>query len=54
MRYKSIYKPKTSVFQVSIWDLRSIERPVLNLEANKPITKLAWCPSRLVTHNESS
>lgn len=33
--------------QVSIWDLRNIERPVLNLDANKPVTKLAWCPSRL-------
>ncbi|XP_069184860.1 GATOR2 complex protein MIOS isoform X3 [Procambarus clarkii] len=33
--------------QVSIWDLRSIERPVLYLDATKPITKLAWCPSRV-------
>ncbi|KAK3891191.1 hypothetical protein Pcinc_004907 [Petrolisthes cinctipes] len=33
--------------QVSIWDLRSIERPLLNLEANKPVTKLSWCPSRV-------
>lgn len=33
--------------QVSIWDLRNIERPVLNLDASKPVTKLSWCPSRV-------
>ncbi|KAG7157420.1 GATOR complex protein MIOS-A-like [Homarus americanus] len=33
--------------QVSIWDLRSLERPVLYLDATKTITKLAWCPSRV-------
>ncbi|XP_045138344.1 GATOR complex protein MIOS-A-like [Portunus trituberculatus] len=33
--------------QVSIWDLRNIERPVVNLDANKPVTKLSWCPSRV-------
>ncbi|XP_068202400.1 GATOR2 complex protein MIOS-A [Palaemon carinicauda] len=32
--------------QVHIWDFRNIERPVLYLDANKPVVKLAWCPSR--------
>lgn len=50
---EAICSNRPFVLQVSIWDLRNIERPVLNLDANKPVTKLAWCPSRLVTYNES-
>ncbi|XP_037785674.1 GATOR complex protein MIOS-like [Penaeus monodon] len=33
--------------QVHIWDIRNIERPILYLDASKPISKLAWCPSRV-------
>ncbi|XP_064146073.1 GATOR2 complex protein MIOS isoform X2 [Loxodonta africana] len=33
--------------QVAIWDLRKFEKPVLTLtEQPKPLTKVAWCPTR--------
>lgn len=33
--------------QVAIWDLRKFEKPVLTLtEQVKPLTKIAWCPTR--------
>lgn len=33
--------------QVTIWDLRKFEKPVLTLtEQPKPLTKVAWCPTR--------
>ncbi|CDQ64816.1 unnamed protein product [Oncorhynchus mykiss] len=34
--------------QVAIWDLRKFEKPVLTLtEQPKPLTKVAWCPTRM-------
>ncbi|XP_076029287.1 GATOR complex protein mio [Oratosquilla oratoria] len=32
--------------QVHVWDMRNLERPVLCHNDPKPITKLAWCPTR--------
>ncbi|XP_028297965.1 GATOR2 complex protein MIOS [Gouania willdenowi] len=33
--------------QLAIWDLRKFEKPVLTLtEQPKPLTKVAWCPTR--------
>ncbi|BES96654.1 missing oocyte, meiosis regulator, homolog (Drosophila) [Nesidiocoris tenuis] len=32
--------------QVSIWDIRAFEKPVLTLLQSKPITKILWCPTR--------
>ncbi|KTF80047.1 hypothetical protein cypCar_00040449, partial [Cyprinus carpio] len=34
--------------QVAIWDLRKFEKPVFTLtEQPKPLTKVAWCPTRM-------
>ncbi|XP_046334805.1 GATOR complex protein MIOS-like [Haliotis rufescens] len=32
--------------QVSVWDLRSFEKPVLTLPENKSVVKISWCPTR--------
>ncbi|XP_046390377.1 GATOR complex protein MIOS-B [Ischnura elegans] len=32
--------------QISIWDLRNFEKPILTLSQSKPFTKLSWSPTR--------
>ncbi|KAJ9588221.1 hypothetical protein L9F63_018385 [Diploptera punctata] len=32
--------------QISVWDTRNFEKPVLTLTQNKPVTKIHWCPTR--------
>jgi len=32
--------------QVVIWDTRNFEKPVVSLDAARPVSKLAWCPTR--------
>ncbi|KAG8224206.1 hypothetical protein J437_LFUL002662 [Ladona fulva] len=32
--------------QISVWDLRNFDKPILSLSQSKPITKLLWCPTR--------
>lgn len=32
--------------QISIWDTRNFEKPVLTLTQSKPVTKVLWCPTR--------
>ncbi|KAL5006541.1 hypothetical protein ScPMuIL_015347 [Solemya velum] len=32
---------------VSVWDLRSFERPILTLQEARPVIKIDWCPTRL-------
>ncbi|XP_066997693.2 GATOR2 complex protein MIOS isoform X2 [Anabrus simplex] len=32
--------------QISIWDTRNFEKPVLTVTQPKPVTKVLWCPTR--------
>ncbi|PNF34608.1 WD repeat-containing protein mio [Cryptotermes secundus] len=32
--------------QISVWDTRNFEKPVLTLTQSKPVTKVLWCPTR--------
>ncbi|GLH08738.1 GATOR complex protein MIOS [Gryllus bimaculatus] len=32
--------------QISIWDTRNFEKPVLTVTQGKPVTKVLWCPTR--------
>ncbi|XP_077978834.1 GATOR2 complex protein MIOS-B-like [Glandiceps talaboti] len=33
--------------QVTIWDLRNFEKPVVTVNETRPINRLSWCPTRL-------
>uniref|UniRef100_T1HA87 Zinc_ribbon_16 domain-containing protein n=1 Tax=Rhodnius prolixus TaxID=13249 RepID=T1HA87_RHOPR len=32
--------------QIAIWDIRSLDKPVLTLPQAKPVIKISWCPTR--------
>lgn len=32
--------------QITIWDTRCFEKPVLTLSQSRQITKVLWCPTR--------
>ncbi|XP_069700640.1 GATOR2 complex protein MIOS [Periplaneta americana] len=32
--------------QISVWDTRNFEKPVLTLSQSRPVTKVLWCPTR--------
>lgn len=31
---------------ISVWDTRNFEKPILILTHNKPLLKIAWCPTK--------
>jgi WD repeat-containing protein mio len=32
--------------QITIWDVRNFEKPVVTVTQSKSISKLTWCPTR--------
>ncbi|PSN33611.1 WD repeat-containing protein mio [Blattella germanica] len=32
--------------QISVWDTRNFEKPVVTLTQSRPVTKILWCPTR--------
>ncbi|KAJ8313969.1 hypothetical protein KUTeg_008530 [Tegillarca granosa] len=33
--------------QVSVWDVRNFEKPILTLPETRPVMKINWCPTRM-------
>ncbi|XP_059475462.1 GATOR complex protein MIOS-B isoform X2 [Neocloeon triangulifer] len=32
--------------QITIWDIRNFEKPIVTVTQSKPVAKLSWCPTR--------